>query len=69
MNHLSKLRSAHMGAVNSVFVNLEAGVVIGLDEDSIRIWDPVKGVELHAYDAKNTDDVIISGMTSMYRFV
>ena len=69
MNKPNQLKSAHMGSVNSVFVNLEAGVVIGLDEDSIRIWDPVKGVELHAYDAKNTDDVMLSAMSSMYRLV
>ena len=69
MNRQNQLKSAHMGTVNSVFVNLEAGVVIGLDEDSIRIWDPVKGVELHAYDTKNTDDVLLSAMNSMYRVV
>lgn len=69
MSRQNQLKSAHMGTVNSFFVNLDAGVVIGLDDDSIRIWDPVKGVELHAYDAKSTDDVLLSSMNSIYRVV
>lgn len=69
MSRQDQLKSAHMGSVNSVFVNLEAGVVIGLDEDSIRIWDPVKGVEIHVFDTKNGEDQFIPAMSSMYRFV
>ncbi len=67
MDQLNKIKTAHMGTVNSVFVNLAAGVVIGIDEDSIRIWDPVRGIELHTYDADSTDEVLISALGSMYR--
>jgi len=69
MKQRNQLKSAQMGAVNSVFVNIEAGVVIGLDDDSIRIWDPVKGVELQVFDTKNGEDQILTAVGSMYRFV
>ena len=68
MDMMNNLKAAHKGSVNSVFVNLEVGVVIGVDEDSIRIWDPVKGTELHVYDA-NDDDSLIPGLNNIYRVV
>jgi len=69
MGQVNGIRAAHMGRVNSIFLNLEAGVVIGLEEDSIKIWDPVNGVELHVYDAQDSEDVLIPAIGSMSRIV
>ncbi len=63
------LKSAHMGSVNSIFVSLEAGVVIGLEEDSIRVWDTVEGIELHVYNKNDADDSFVPGLSSIYRSV
>ncbi len=67
MDRINSIKAAHMGTVNSVFFNLAAGIVIGMDDDSIRIWDPVLGIELHTYDADSTDEVLLSALGSMYR--
>ncbi len=63
------LRTAHTTEVNSLFVCFEAGLVIGLDNDSIKIWDTVKGVEVKVYESKNNDDAIIPGLNSIFRAV
>jgi len=66
---MNNLKVAHKGSVNSVFMNLEAKIVIGIDEDSIRIWDPVKGTELHVYDTNEEEDSLIPGLNNIYRIV
>ena len=58
-----------MGSVNSVFLNVEAGIVIGLDGDAIRVWDPVRGVELHVYESTDGDDAFVPGLSSIFRTV
>ena len=67
MKSPSGLRLAHRESVNSVFVNFEAGVVISLDENSIRIWDPVNGTELFETDMDDSDNSFIPGLSGNYR--
>jgi len=67
MNNKNGLRSAHGNSVNSVFVNFDAGVVISYDEDSIRIWNPVDGIEIYQTEMKDSEDSVIPGLGSIYR--
>ncbi|MEZ5345445.1 MAG: hypothetical protein R2681_07820 [Pyrinomonadaceae bacterium] len=69
MEMVKGLRTAHAAAVNSLFVCFEAGLVIGLDEDTIKIWDTVKGVELNVYRSENNDDSIVPGLNAIFRAV
>ena len=68
MTKKNGLRTAHAESVNSVFVSFDAGVVISVDEDSIRIWDPVNGTEIYQTGMSNEDDSVIPGLGSIYRF-
>ena len=67
MKNENGFRSAHANSVNSVFVSFNAGVVISVDDDSIRIWDPVNGVELYQTDMNDSEDSVIPGLGSIYR--
>ena len=69
MGNINGIKAAHMGRVNSIFVSFKAGIVIGLDDESIRIWDSVKGVELYVADLNNSDDSVIPGLGSIYQTV
>ena len=59
------LTTAHGETVNSVFVNFNAGVVISVDEESIRLWDPVNGTEI--FETGMKEDTVIPGLGHMYR--
>lgn len=45
-----ELITAHDESVNSVFVSLSKGIVISVDEESLRVWDPVNGIEIYQTD-------------------
>lgn len=69
MNLVKGLRTAHTAAVSSIYVCFEAGIVIDLDDDAIKIWDTVKGVELNVYPSDNNEDAIVPGLNSIFKAV
>ncbi len=66
MKKPGKIRFAHADSVNSVFIDFDASVVISVDEDSIRLWDPVNGRELFQTGAGDSEDAVIPGLGSIY---
>lgn len=66
MKNPRKMRFAHADSVNSVFIDFDASVVISVDDDSIRLWDPVNGRELFQADAGDSEDAVIPGLGSIY---
>ena len=67
MNTKNDLRSAHGETVNSVYVSFDARIVISVDDDSIRIWNPVSGTELYQTGTDSDEDSVIPGLGMMYR--
>ena len=61
------LRSAHRESVNSVFVSFDRSVVISVDDKSIRVWDPVNGLEIYETEVDSTDDSVVPGLSAMFR--
>jgi hypothetical protein len=61
------MRSAHKDSVNSIFVSFKEGIVISIDENSIRVWDPVTGVDLYETYTSDSEDVVIPGLGLFYR--
>lgn len=67
MNRKNDLKSAHGESVNSMIISFNAGVVISLEDDSIRIWNPVNGIQLYESCMKDDEDAVIPGFGSFYR--
>ena len=60
MNKLKGLKAAHSEKVNSMFVSMQASVVISVSDDSIRIWDTVNGVELYESRGREDDRIVLN---------
>lgn len=67
MKYKNEFRSAHSGSVNSVIISFNVGVVISVDEDSIRIWNPVDGTQVYQSSVNENEDAVIPGLGSIYR--
>ncbi len=66
MERVNGIKMADMDAVNSVFVSFETAVVISVDNDSIRIWDPVKGLEIYVADIDDSEDSVNTCFSSIF---